>query len=306
MFADPISFPRYLAAKRSVDDRALNRLVWDALVACLPLSPRPLRVLEIGAGIGTMFQRMVEWKGLSNAEYTAIDSQAENTRFAHTHLPVWAAAQGLEIVGAAERLSFSASGRAYVLNLETVDVFDFLERVPRAQRWDLLVANAFLDLVDAPQMLSRLVRLLEPGGLLYLTINFDGVTILEPTVDVRLDEKILLLFHQSMDQRLVNGRKSGDSRTGRHLFTWLRQAGLEILAAGSADWAVYPRQGEYPEDEAYFLHFILHFFEDTLTNSPELAGEPFQEWLAARRRQIEQGELVYIAHQMDFLAAAPG
>jgi hypothetical protein len=28
----------------------------------------------------------------------------------------------------------------------------------------------------------------------------------------------------------------------------------------------------------------------------------FADWLSQRREQIERGELVYIAHQMDFLA----
>jgi hypothetical protein len=28
----------------------------------------------------------------------------------------------------------------------------------------------------------------------------------------------------------------------------------------------------------------------------------FRDWLAERREQIERGELIYIAHQMDFLA----
>ena len=55
------SFPRYLAAKKSVDDRALNRRVWETLAQSLPAaSPAPLRVLEVGAGIGTMLERLLE------------------------------------------------------------------------------------------------------------------------------------------------------------------------------------------------------------------------------------------------------
>ena len=50
---DAFDFTRYLASKRTVDDRALNRQVWqtlaDAVVAELP-PDRPLRVLEVGAG----------------------------------------------------------------------------------------------------------------------------------------------------------------------------------------------------------------------------------------------------------------
>ena len=43
---------RYLAAKKSVDDRALNWQVWQRLVAALPraTTEQPLRILEVGAG----------------------------------------------------------------------------------------------------------------------------------------------------------------------------------------------------------------------------------------------------------------
>ena len=53
------SFTRYLAAKKSLDDRALNRHVWQCLGQALPevASDRAVQVLEIGAGIGTMVER---------------------------------------------------------------------------------------------------------------------------------------------------------------------------------------------------------------------------------------------------------
>ena len=76
-------FPRYLKAKRSVDDRALNRLVWQTLIERLAgLEGRPsLSVLDLGGGIGTMFERMAEWGALTRAEYTLVDSMPENTSF---------------------------------------------------------------------------------------------------------------------------------------------------------------------------------------------------------------------------------
>jgi hypothetical protein len=65
---------------------------------------------------------------------------------------------------------------------------------------------------------------------------------------------------------------------------------------------VHAVNGKYPADEAYFLHFILHFFEESLTGHAELDAGAFANWLKERHAQIEHGELVYIAHQMDFLA----
>ena len=79
---DAFDFTRYLASKRTVDDRALNRHVWqtlaDAVAGELPRD-RPLRVLEVGAGIGTMVDRCVEWglfaRSGFDVSYTAIDSE---------------------------------------------------------------------------------------------------------------------------------------------------------------------------------------------------------------------------------------
>ncbi len=104
-----------------------------------------------------------------------------------------------------------------------------------------------------------------------------------------------------MDERLIAGRRSGDSQTGRHLFALLKAAGSDLLAAGSSDWVVYPRGGEYPEDEAYFLHYIVRTVHRALAGHPELHGQRFGAWINQRHRQIDREELVYIAHQLDFV-----
>ncbi len=271
------SFPRYLAAKKSVDDRALNPHVWAAMCQWLHHQPQPARILEIGAGIGTMAERMDDAGLLTNAHYTAVDAMPENIATAKTRL----------------------ASRSLNLSLQAIDLFDFMAQ-NQGQTWDLLIAHAFLDLMDIPATLPQLFQLLRPGGGFYFTLNFDGATILEPTIDAHLDTHIEALYHRSMDERRTNGKQSGDSKSGRHLFGLLRQAGGTILAAGSSDWVVFAGEDGYPDDEAYFLHFILHFFETTLAGHPELDAGQFASWLAARRAQIAAGELVYIAHQLDF------
>ena len=169
------------------------------------------------------------------------------------------------------------------------------------RRWDLLIAHAFLDLVDLSRVLPGLIALTRPGGLLGLTMNFDGVTILEPAVDPSLDREILALYHESMDRRVIGGCPSGDSRAGRHLLTRLGDLGVEILAAGSSDWVVYPQGGVYPGDEAYFLHCIIDLFTASLAGHPSLDPDRFACWIGLRHAQIERGEMVFIAHQIDLL-----
>ena len=112
-------------------------------------------------------------------------------------------------------------------------------------------------------------------------------------------------YHQTMDRRLVAGKPSGDSCTGRHLFTHLRAAGAEVLAAGSFDWVVFAGSNGYSADETYFLHFIIHTMHTALAGHPHLDAGRFTAWIAQRHAQVEQGTLVYIAHQLDFLGRVP-
>ena len=297
------SFPAYLSAKKSVDERALNRSVWHSLAQALPESTlrNPLKVLEVGCGIGAMLQRMVDWELLTCAEYQGLDAMPENIAFARQSVLSWAQANGWQVNVREDGLELSRGERWLSIRFEARDLFDFIAAQTGApEGFDLLVAHAFLDLLDIPASLPRLLGLLRPGGLYYFPINFDGVTLLEPLIEPELDAALIRAYHDSMDARLTGGKPSGDSQAGRHLFHNLAQCGAGILAAGSSDWVVFPHQGTYPADEAYFLHFILHFFETTLTGRPGLDGERLAGWLSERHAQVERGELVYIAHQLDF------
>jgi hypothetical protein len=302
------SFQRYLSAKRSVDDRALNRAVWSQMADMIAdiQKDRELKVLEVGAGIGTMFQRMLEWGTLSYASYHATDVLAENIEQAGVSIQGWAHQSGFGM-STVSRGSFrlKKTGQEIGLRLETVDVHDFLRQRENHKAYNLLIAHAFLDLFDLRLIIPQLFQMVTDSGLMLFTINFDGDTIFEPVWDANLEEEIMRAYHRSMDQRITEGQPSGDSRAGRHLFKILAENHLDILAAGSSDWVVFPRGRVYPADEGYFLHHILHFFEQTLSVDSGIDQDALQIWLAKRHAQIDGGELVYIAHQLDFLARRP-
>ena len=76
---------------------------------------------------------------------------------------------------------------------------------------------------------------------------------------------------------------------------------MDVLAAGGSDWVVFAGANGYPADEAYFLHDIIRTIDLVLTGHPHLDAECLGAWVAQRHAQIEQGALVYIAHQLDVL-----
>jgi len=296
------SFLRYLAAKKGVDDRALNRNVRETLTGYLleRRGPSPCRVLEVGCGIGAMLERLLDWGVFGEAAYRGIDINPEVIGEARLRLPRYAAARGADLTIEAGRFMFQKERQSVLVDFEAVDLFHFLAREP-GRKWDLLLAHAFLDLVDLSATLPDLLALLDSGGLCYFTLNFDGATIFEPTLDLELDRQIERLYHRTMDDRRINGRPSGDSLTGRRLLGRLQAMGVQVLAAGSSDWVVFAGKTGYSGDEAYFLHFIIHTIGQALQGHPEIDPARLEDWLKERHSQIIRGELIYIAHQLDVL-----
>lgn len=292
------SFPRYLAAKRTVDDRALNHAVWTSLQHRLTTLPTPVRVVEIGGGIGTMLERLLELPTIPPLRYYMLDAIADNIETAYRRL---SPRPDIRIADAQE--SIVTGGARHDVRLITGNLFEHLPPAPNDlfASADLVIAHAFLDLIDIGATLPLLVQSLLPGALTYFTINFDGGTIFQPSIDPALDAHIERLYHRTMDERITHGRPSGDSQAGRHLFHTMQKAGIHVLDAGSSDWVVIPHAGSYPADEAYFLHFIIHTLHGALTGHPELDPQCFDAWIATRHAQVERGELLYIAHQMDYL-----
>jgi hypothetical protein len=236
---------------------------------------------------------------IHQAEYVMVDEMAENIEYASAWIPKFATEAGLSVEGNEQsQLRVFDEMRDIRIRLERADVFDFIQK--NQEPGDLLITHAFLDLLPMPESLPKLLSLTK--NLAWLTINFDGVTSLEPTIDAGLDARIEQLYHKTMDTRPTGG----DSKSGRHLFGHLRSVGAEILAAGASDWVVHATNGKYPEDEAYFLYFILRFFEEALTGHTVLDAKALARWLQERRAQIERGALLYIAHQMDFLVKRNG
>ncbi len=114
------SFTRYLSAKKSVDDRALNQHVWQSLAAALPRATldQPLQILEVGAGLGTMVERLFAGAMLTNATYTAIDMEPTLIAEARRRLSQWATAQGLQVQPAhliTHRFPLTQAAQAYAM-----------------------------------------------------------------------------------------------------------------------------------------------------------------------------------------------
>jgi predicted O-methyltransferase YrrM len=267
-------FERYLRAKRSVDDRSLNRRVWARLDRELrKRRAAEIRVVEAGAGIGAGAERFHEWKLFEPTPfgYTGIEPAkelAEQARLRLAELPISS-------------------------TIEAVTLEEFAGSRENQGIFDLVVAHALLDMLDLTPALASLVALARPGGLLYFPITFDGETIFEPAADG--DDLVLPIYHDTMQRK---------GRTGRRLFHALRDLSAEVLETGSSDWVVHPKAGGYEGDEAFFLEFLVRTVERAIRD--RIDREILGAWVSCRREQIRSAELFYCAHQLDVLARRNG
>jgi hypothetical protein len=299
-------FIRYLAAKKPIDDRSLNQAVYRALTRTLQrqkIPHTPLRVIEVGAGIGTMIERLLEWQLWQECRYTAVDRSAANLTEAVERLQRWAKIRQHACRTPDRRtvVLVNQNGTTTV-KFRQADVYEFLRRSQGQKVWDLVVAHAFMDLVDLTEVLDLFCKIVRTGGWLYLTINFDGETILLPKVDPVFDRHVIDAYHRTMDERRIDGRPSGSSRTGRQLFEALNRCGASLIRAGGSDWVVHPVNDAYTPEESYFLHYILFTIYNALENQPDVDQRHLAYWQETRHRQVDQGKLVYVARQLDFLA----
>ncbi|WP_458207585.1 class I SAM-dependent methyltransferase [Haladaptatus sp. NG-SE-30] len=284
-----MTFQQYLDAKRTVDDRALNRRVLGQFRRGLPDAAR---ILEVGAGIGAMGERLHSWDCLPpRTHYTVLDIDPENIDVARERL----LARGFEPCDDERRsdeLRFERGDRRSTVVFEVADAVEFAGETDRT--WDALVGHAVADLFDLDSVLPVFLSVLDSGGLCYFPITFDGGTSFDPSHP--LDDQVECLYHRHMDDG------DGSSRAGRRLLAGLRAQDAQVLAAGSSDWVVFPRNGSYPADEQVFLDHILETIDGVLAGHPDLDSRGFSDWLATRRRQLADAELTYIAHQLDVLA----
>jgi len=293
-------FQRYLRAKRTVDDRSLDRRLLDRLRDGLDGRAAgrdgPLRVLEVGAGIGTMVERSLEWNLLpkSDVVYTAVDIEAANVETLARRLPEWAAERPVEARREGPVVELDGPERTVTVEPVGADAERFVAE--RDGEWDLLVGMALLDVLGM-DALGTLLSGLAPGGWWYFPITFDGGTRFAP--DHSDDDAVERHYHRHVDEK-----PGGDSRAGHHALGRLQAMdAVSVAGVAGSDWVVYPRDGEYSADEAYVLEYILDTVETAVGDLDRrtLDDETLGEWLATRREQLARAELTYVTHQLDLL-----
>jgi hypothetical protein len=299
--SDEVFSADYLAAKKYIDDAALNSHVLRSLRRVLPAgrSGEPLQVLEVGGGIGTMLVRLLEREAFAGPIiYHLTDNDATHLQAAGKYLSGWAERQGLTLSWSAEQCFRVLTAKADItVVLEELDLHNIEEHVSLRGVYDLVLAHGVLDLFDFSLVLPPLFRCLKGSGCIYFTCNFDGETVFLP--EHPADRQIVRYYHESMEKRIP-----GANRTGRRLLSYLHDQQWEILSAGNSDWVIHPSSRDYSEAQKVFLLAIIDMVEQALAEQVnKIPG--LLIWIRQRRQQIEEGSLFFLAKHLDILARNP-
>lgn len=343
-----MDYVRYLRAKQSVDDRAINLRVlhdFETSIANYATDSHSncLRIVEVGGGVGSMFVRLLRRKKAfashTHVEYTIVDINRDvllaaqetvliDARIALNEEPVIprgslhrstnrsfvnpdiASDRGAHRAGKGDKdpieLCRIALTEEITIMLVLGDARTYLARNKR--HFDVVIGAAVMDLWELDTTLKTFLASLDPNGLgaYYFPINFNGTTEFYPesSEGAEFDKQIEMEYHRAMGTRKVMGYDTCASHTGRHIIPTLKKLGASLKAVGSSSWIVSAdKKQQYTEDEAFFLDCILGFIESSSHHfQHELIrkdSSSLERCLQSRRRQIADGSLVYVAHNID-------
>ena len=267
-----IDHAAYLDAKRGLDDRSLNRDVLRAFADALPPEPT---VLEVGAGTGTMVQRLHEWGVINAGRWVAVDTHEGAIRAGRKRIashPDGSVDESAGGGGATVRLG------EFTIDFRVADAFEYAASTDES--FDAVVGCAFFDVVDAAPAVERLGAV---APLAYAPITYDGETTLSPADPG--DEAVFDAYHRHMRAYRPGGPEGSAA---------LARAAESIVADGPSPWVIEP---PYDTDDETVLAHLL----DTIETSVGETGHDAGDWASRRRATMAAGDLTYRARNRDLL-----
>jgi ubiquinone/menaquinone biosynthesis C-methylase UbiE len=276
---ETFDYVKYLDVKKSIDDKSLNKLVWDSFANWMISENeqnQTLKVLEIGAGIGTMIERLLDASLLKHCHYVALEPELSFQDAAKFRLMTWANTQGVSFEISPEGLWLLHSKQLNV-TIEWVKAeADKIDQLFDNKNFNLILSHAVIDLLPVPEIMPIILKKLTQKGGFYFSVNFSGETKFFP--NDQSDDDIANNYHKDMDARFP-GLDWQPSLTGEELPKWLQNHGCKNVIDGESDWNL----GSADE---LFIKNILDTIKKALKDTPGL-----EEWLTKRYEQLAQKQL---------------
>lgn len=175
------------------------------------------------------------------------------------------------------------------------------------QSFDIVATRSTLDIMDGPRMFREMVRVLKPGGWLYVSMVYDSTYKFAPGPDPDLENLIQRAYNRyaiewgaSYGVEAANG-----SRGGRFLPLYAWDNGLSIVKLVAADWFLYPSP-EFTIKEKAVLQLQLEMIYQACKRAHEpeymIEASRLDEWYKRLKRDIDTNRTTYTSHQFSLLA----
>ena len=176
--------------------------------------------------------------------------------------------------------------------------------------FDIVATRSTIDIMDGPRMFKEMVRVLKPGGWIYVSLVYDSSYKFAPGPDADLESMIQRAYNRyAIEWGMSYGIKSvNGSRAGRFLPLYAWDNGLLVVKLVAADWFLYPNP-EFTTEEKTVLHLQLDMIYQACrrAHEPEYAIEPsrLDEWYSRVGREIDSNRTTYTSRQFSLLAEKP-
>lgn len=288
MVSETFDYVQYLDVKKSIDDRSLNKTVWLEFSNWLKVESNrgaSIKILEIGAGIGTMIERLLESSLLIKCHYVAIEPEVAFKDAAVDRLKAWADNHSCYFKIDSKGL-WRISSNKLDITIEWVEAdAGKIDKLFGKDEFNALLSHAVIDLLPVPEIMPSILEKLKAQGGCYFSLNFSGQTNFYPKHEN--DDVVSASYHADMDSRFPSVDWQ-PSLTGSTLPNWLKSYGCQKVIDGDSDWQLGKSEelGGLNNEDGLFVRNIL----DTIKKA--LAGLPgIDAWLATRYEQLEQGQL---------------
>lgn len=311
-------YPAYLEAKFAIDSASLNAPLYARFREHLRRIVDPL-ILDLGTGTGAMLRRILQLDLSGRVHQIGLDREEQNLAAGMDRMEQILEDRGYRIVEEQNSVERSIRGRRgdneVRIEFRLGDLLD-PGAVGALPPVDCITAHAFMDLMPLRRAVAVIRRLLKADGVLYSTLNYDGLTVLLPEYeDAGFERRLLRIYDRSMEARRTRGAKTGGAFSGRRLYRELLEGGFAILGIGSSDWNVFPPEGAYADDQKLFLSAILSMIEAEARRArrepgaatrnraqPLIDPKRLDRWYADRLEEVRRNRLALIVHQIDLLA----
>lgn len=276
MVNETFDYVQYLDVKKSIDDRSLNQAVWEHFSSWL-LSKGDqgsrLKVLEIGAGIGTMIERLLEASLFNQCHYIALEPEFRFKEAALSRFKSWASKHSCSFQINSAGL-WVISNSEFEVQIEWIDAdANTINQLFSDENFDLILSHAVIDLLPVPEIMPIILEKLKTQGAFYFSLNFSGNTNFYPAYEQ--DDEISRLYHADMDSRFPH-LDWQPSLTGKELPVWLKNYGCKQVVGGVSNW-------ELGKGDGLFIKNILDTIKKALAGTPGL-----DTWLSKRYKELDQ------------------